>query len=109
MSLTNLINEDIIMAIDKNERAAQKYPATKKVKASPEEPKRPFTNMNGTNVYPETKIAYISENPKRKNSAAYGRFAKYMKAKTIAEFEKLGGTRADLKYDHSKEFVSIAK
>lgn len=69
--------------------------------------KKPFTNVNGINVYPETKIAYVSENPKRKNSAAHTRFGNYMKAKTVAEFEKFGGTRADLKYDHQKEFVKI--
>lgn len=97
------------MAIDKAEKEKQNRSAIKKTAATAEAPKRPFTNMNGINVYPETKIAYVEENPKRKNSAAYKRFAKYMKAKTVAEFEKFGGTRADLKYDHSKEFVSIAK
>jgi hypothetical protein len=70
---------------------------------------RPYTNVNGINVYPETKIKYVDSNPKRKNSAAHDRFQKYMKAKTVAEFEKLGGTRADLKYDHAKEFVTITK
>lgn len=98
------------MPKDMNERAAQKYPkAQPSTKAAPIEPKRPYTNMNGINVYPETKIAYVTENPKRKNSAAYSRFGKYMKATTVAEFEKFGGTRADLKYDHSKEYVAIAK
>lgn len=99
------------MGIDKNERAAEKYPATKKaVESKTDEPAaRPFTNMNGINVYSTTKISYVKENPKRKNSAAYHRFGKYMKAKTVAEFEKLGGTRADLKYDHAKEFVTLTK
>lgn len=70
---------------------------------------RPYTNVNGINVYPTTKLKYVDSNPKRKNSAAHSRFDAYMKAKTVAEFEKLGGTRADLKYDHAKEFVTIVK
>ena len=64
-------------------------------------------NVNGTNVENSTKISYVTANPKRKNSAAHARFSKYMKAKTVAEFEKLGGTGADLKYDNQKEFVKI--
>jgi len=64
-------------------------------------------NINGKNVAPETKISYVAENPKRKNSAAHGRFAKYMKAKTVEAFFKAGGTLADLRYDDNKEFVSI--
>ena len=64
-------------------------------------------NVNGTNVKPETKISYVTANPKRKNSAANVRFGKYMKAKTVDQFFKLGGTLADLRYDQNKEFVKI--
>ncbi len=49
----------------------------------------------------------VKENPKRKGSQAHGRFAKYMKAKTVAEYMKLGGTRADLRYDESKGFLTL--
>ena len=64
-------------------------------------------NINGTNVKPETKISYIKENPKRKNSAANSRFGKYMKSTTVEQFFKLGGTLADLRYDQTKEFVKL--
>lgn len=64
-------------------------------------------NVNGTNVEPKTAIVYVTANPKRKNSAAHTRFAKYMKAKTVESFFKLGGTLADLRYDQTKEFVKI--
>jgi len=65
-------------------------------------------NINGKNVAPETKIKYVPKNPKRKNSAAHSRFSKYMKAKTVDQFFKLGGTLADLRYDDNKEFVEIS-
>ena len=64
-------------------------------------------NVNGTTVENATKIAYVAANPKRKNSAAHGRFEKYMKAKTVEQFFKMGGTLADLRYDSNKEFVKI--
>lgn len=66
-----------------------------------------IANINGINVTKETKLAYVAENPKRKNSKARDRFGKYMKAKTVAEFYELGGTRADLRYDQHHEFVKI--
>lgn len=65
-------------------------------------------NINGNSVEETTKLAYVAANPKRKNSAAHGRFEKYMKAKTVAEFFKLGGTLADLRYDENKEFVKLS-
>jgi len=65
-------------------------------------------NINGTNVSPKTKLSYVENNPKRKNSAAHGRFSKYMKSKTVEQFFKLGGTLADLRYDQTKEFVKLS-
>ena len=65
-------------------------------------------NINGNSVEETTKLTYVQNNPKRKNSAAHGRFEKYMKSKTVAEFFKLGGTLADLRYDSNKEFVKIS-
>lgn len=65
-------------------------------------------NINGQNVENSTKIKFVSENPKRRGSKAHTRFTKYMKAKTVAEFLKLGGLRADLRYDSEHEFVKIS-
>ena len=48
-----------IVAIDKAEKEKQNRSAVKKTAATAstaEALKRPFTNMNGINVYPETKI-----------------------------------------------------
>lgn len=77
----------------------------KQDEGKPTEPK--VLNINGTNVSDDTILDYISENPKRKNSKAFSRFSKYMKAKTAKEFFKLGGTRGDLRYDEHKAFVKI--
>lgn len=64
-------------------------------------------NINGQLVENSTKIAYTEKNPKRKGSKAHARFTKYMAAKTVAEFLKLGGLRADLRYDAEHDFVKI--
>jgi hypothetical protein len=50
----------------------------------------------------------VKENPKRKGSQAHSRFAKYMKAKDVNEYLKLGGTRADLRYDEMKGFLTLS-
>lgn len=56
-----------------------------------------------------TRIKVVTENPKRKGSQAHSRFAKYMRAKTVGEYLKLGGTPADLRYDTNKGFVEFVK
>lgn len=66
-------------------------------------------NINGVNVENSTKIKYIDSNPKRKGSKAHARFEAYMKSKTVEEFLKLGGLKADLRYDSDKGFVEITK
>ena len=60
-----------------------------------------------TEVTETTKITIVTDNPKRKGSQAHSRFAKYMKARTVGEYLKLGGTPADLRYDTNKDFVKI--
>ena len=61
--------------------------------------------MNYTN---DSKITFnVKSNPKRDGSQAHARFEKYMKAKTVAEYFDLGGTKADLKYDAMKQFITV--
>ena len=83
--IINLIKEENIMNAKTNTQENQA------VKEN-EDQSLKTVNVNGVSVSPETKIEYVKENPKRKNSKAHERFAKYMKAKTIEEFFKLGGT-----------------
>ena len=47
----------------------------------------------------------MQKNPKR--GASGERFKKYMAATTAAEFLALGGTRADLKYDIARGWVTV--
>lgn len=49
----------------------------------------------------------VKKNPKREGSKAHARFSKYMAAKTVAEYIELGGTKADLKYDEQKGFITL--
>lgn len=64
-------------------------------------------NINGQLLDENSKIEYVGKNPKRKGSKAHARFEKYMKAKTVSEFLKLGGLAADLRYDGDKGFLKI--
>ena len=50
-------------------------------------------------------IAVVQKNPKR--GASGKRFDKYMAATTAKEFLELGGTRADLKYDIARGWVTV--
>ena len=50
-------------------------------------------------------IVVVQKNPKR--GASGERFKKYMAATTAAEFLELGGTRADLKYDIARGWVTV--
>jgi len=50
-------------------------------------------------------IAVVQKNPKR--GASGERFRQYMAATNAAEFIQLGGTRADLKYDIARGWVTV--
>ena len=50
-------------------------------------------------------IAVVQKNPKR--GASGERFRNYMAATNAAEFIQLGGTRADLKYDIARGWVTV--
>lgn len=75
--------------------------------ADTNEPKA-LANINGKYVFAETPLTWtISANPKRPSGKAYSRFANYMLAPTVQSYMDNGGTLADLKYDHAKQFFTI--
>lgn len=56
----------------------------------------------------ETKLTLIvTDNPKRGKSKA--RYDFYKKAKTVGEYIKLGGVRADITWDYERQFIGFAK
>ena len=72
--------------------------------------KNPEYLVNGTKFTAETEIKF-RENPKRKNSQAWGRYEKYQTAKTWGEYMKLNDGKymmADARHDLGKEFLSIS-
>ena len=77
--------------------AASKPTAKKKASATGEDAK--------SLVDRAAPIAVVQKNPKR--GASGERFKKYMAATTAAEFLELGGTRADLKYDIARGWVTV--
>ena len=77
--------------------AAAKPTAKKKASATGEDAK--------SLVARAARIAVVRKNPKR--GASGERFKKYMAATTAKEFLELGGTRADLKYDIARGWVTV--
>ena len=77
--------------------AASKPTAKKKASATGEDAK--------SLVARAAPIAVVQKNPKR--GASGERFKKYMAATTAKEFLELGGTRADLKYDIARGWVTV--
>ena len=77
--------------------AASKPKAKKKASATGEDAK--------SLVDRAAPIAVVQKNPKR--GASGERFKKYMAATTAKEFLELGGTRADLKYDIARGWVTV--
>lgn len=49
----------------------------------------------------------VTENPKRKSSKAFDRFALYKTGITVQEFLDAGGTGADLTWDTRKDFIEV--
>ena len=49
----------------------------------------------------------VKENPKRKGTNAFDKFALYKKGMTVAQYVELGGSPTDVRYDVDREFISI--
>ena len=77
-------------------------PKSKDRKKSPKQ-----KQLDTTGIPKKTRIAIQQANPKRPGTARHKRYQKYRKAKTVGEFLARGGTKADLKIDIGKGFVSV--
>ncbi len=64
-------------------------------------------NVNGRLVGSDCGIKYVDKNVKRIGSKSWERFENYMKVKSIGEFLKVGGLKADLRYDLNKGFFKF--
>ena len=49
----------------------------------------------------------VPENPKRKNSAAAARYELYRNSKTVADYQRLGGTIADVRWDAKQNYIAV--
>ena len=49
----------------------------------------------------------VAENPKRKGTSSYERFAKYKDGMSVADFIRVGGTQGDLRWDQERGFVRL--
>ena len=62
------------------------------------------------NLRDDSKITVLTtENPKRKGSAAYGRFATYRNGMTVREYlaENPHGSRQDIRWDVEHDFIRL--
>ena len=83
------------------EKVAAKAPAAK-----PTKKKASVTGEDAKSLVDRAApIAVVQKNPKR--GASGERFKKYMAATNAAQFLELGGTRADLKYDIARGWVTV--
>lgn len=56
----------------------------------------------------DSKIKWkVTENPKKPESLAWGRFEKYYGAKTVQDYIDHGGVKPDLKYDWERGFLEV--
>lgn len=98
------------MAAKKKGKKAAKPAAAKKPAAAP------VTKANGKKKPPvrvsaqgeDSKITLlVKENPKREGTNGFKAFAKYKTGMTVGDFLKKGGTRADLRWDISHEYIRV--
>ena len=84
--------------------------AARKAAAAAKKPAKKGGRRGPAGTYADTaKITVVvTENPKKAGTASHTRFAVYKTGMTVAEFLKAGGKRADLDWDVSHKFVSIA-
>ncbi|KAH8099158.1 histone acetyltransferase [Aureococcus anophagefferens] len=59
----------------------------------------------GVKSLPAGPIAYLQQNPKKLESKSWARYEKYKRARDVAGFVALGGSRPDLLYDFRHGFV----
>lgn len=86
----------------KKKAPAEKQPAAKKPKkaAAPERGRAP-------SVSDDAVLTYVAENPKRKGTDAFRKFAVYKKGMTIGEVVKKNVDRADVNYNLKRGFIKI--
>lgn len=103
-------------------KVASGEPKAAKAPKAPKTPKAPKLDANGQPIpvvrkprppkvaYTlEQKLTYVaSPNPKRADSAAHGRFAKYAVGKTFTELLAAGLTRPDFAYDLAHGLIKAA-
>ncbi len=59
-------------------------------------------------VNDDSKIIWkVTENPKKAESLAWGRFEKYYGAETVQDYIERGGVKPDLKYDWERGFLEV--
>jgi hypothetical protein len=81
------------------QRPTQKQPRTPK----PKTPRAPRPELRDDRVV----RLIATDNPKRPGSASHARFALYRDGMSVQEFCRLGGTRADVKWDAERGYISV--
>lgn len=84
-------------------KSAKKTKKTKKPKPKKERaPRKPLPSWDA-----DTTISVQQDNPKRAGSKSAIRYDGYKSAKTVQEFLDLGGSRADLRHDIGKGYITL--
>lgn len=84
-------------------------PAKKKVPAKKVSAAKKVLAKKAAGLAAESKITIVAaENPKRKGTAAYKRFAKYQNGQTVESALSKGLQRRDINYDLQHGFIQVA-
>ena len=94
---------------DKKPAAKKAAAPVKKAVAAKKVAAKKGAAVGGNTKYaPEAVITVMAkENPKREGSKAHKEFELYKKAKTVADYVRLGGTLGYLNYDASAGFIKV--
>lgn len=92
-------------AVAKSSSASPEPDAATPASSSTAAKRKPGTGKSPTG---DDRIIFEDPNPKNPSSASGQRYAKYMKAKTVAEALALGAAPGDIKHDYAKGFIRRA-
>lgn len=87
----------------------QTWAAIQEVSAAPAEVPRQSTSAGRQSPLNKKATIHVqvTENPKRDGSSAHARYELYREGMTIDAYLKAGGHLADIRWDTSKNFISI--
>lgn len=105
----DLTGKNIKKFSSKQEGQSRLWRAIQEVDSVPEETPEPAKQTGRKERIRKDAIirVQVTENPKREGSSSYARFENYVDGMTVGQFLQKGGQLADIRWDTSKNFISL--